>query len=259
LRKNSVKQMLGEGKTIVGTMISEFGSPEVMKILSSAGFDFVLIDTEHAPFSLETVNNLVRVGRAVGLTCIVRVPDTEYHLIARTLDAGAHGLMFPRIETREQLEAAVRASKFPPWGERGYGVRGIITDYQQATVEENIHFLNDDTVMVAQIEKRSAIDDIDNILSVKGVDIALIGPNDLSISLEVPGQLDHPSMREAIRRVIDACNSHGIASGTHVRDMKNLLYWRDQGMRVLTFSTEAGMLMASAKEAVARLRTEPFH
>jgi 2-dehydro-3-deoxyglucarate aldolase/4-hydroxy-2-oxoheptanedioate aldolase len=251
--------MIREGKTVVGTMISEFGSPELMKILSSAGFDFVFIDTEHAPFSLETVNNMVRVGRAVGLTCIVRVPDIEYHLIARTLDAGAHGLMFPRIETREQLELAVRASKFPPWGERGYGVRGIITEYQPTTVEENIRFLNDDTVVVAQIEKRSAIENIDNILSVKGVDIALIGPNDLSISLGVPGQLDHPSMREAIQKVVDACRSRGIASGTHVRDMKNLLYWRDQGMRVLTFSTEAGMLLASAKEAVSQLRTKSLH
>jgi 2-keto-3-deoxy-L-rhamnonate aldolase RhmA len=111
-------------------------------------------------------------------------------------------------------------------------------------------------MVVAQIEKKRAIDDINNILSVQGVDIALIGPNDLSISFGVPGQLDHPSMRESIHKVVDACKNHGTASGIHVRDMKNFLYWRDRDIRVLTFSTDAGTSMPSAKEGVSQIRAE---
>jgi len=254
MKKNRVKQALKEGKTVIGTMITEFRTPEIARMMAAAGFDFILIDTEHSSFTLETVVDIVRACRAADLVCLVRVPDAEYHLIARTLDAGADGLTIPRVETRQVVEQIIQAAKYPPWGVRGYGLRTIITNYEKAGVEDWIEWLNENTMIVIQIERKRAIENIDQLVSVRGVDAALIGPNDLSISLGVPGQLDHPKMVEAIQRLVDACNRHNIASGIHIGDMQKLLYWKERGMRMLTYSTDASMIMSAATEAVKELR-----
>jgi len=254
MRENKVKAALKAGKPVVGTMITEFRTPEIARILASSGFDFVFIDTEHAAFDLETVTDIIRVGRAVGLVCMVRVPDAEYHLIARALDIGAEGLLVPRVESKQQVESIVRWAKYPPMGVRGFGVRGIISDYRKAGVKEWIQELNENTMVVIQIEKKRAIESIDDLVSVDGIDAALIGPYDLSISLGVPGEFDSPILNEAIQNVVDACKKHGVASGTHVRDMESLLFWRDRGMRLLAYSSDVGLIMSSASDAVSRIR-----
>ncbi len=255
MSENRVKAALRAGKPIVGTMITEFRTPEIARILASSGFDFVFIDTEHAAFDLETVTDIIRAGRAVGLVCMVRVPDAEYHLIARALDIGAEGLLVPRVESKEQVESIVRWAKYPPMGVRGFGVRGIISDYRKAGVKEWIQELNENTVVVIQIEKKKAIECIDDLVSVNGVDAALIGPYDLSISLGVPGEFDSAILNEAIQKVVDACKRHRVASGTHVREMDSLLFWMDRGMRLLTFSSDVGLIMSSASDAVNRIKT----
>ena len=252
--KNKTKRMIREGKTVIGTMITEYGNPEMARMMAAAGFDFIFVDTEHGNFTLETVSNIIRAGKAAGLTCLVRVTDAEYSLIARTLDAGAQGLMIPRVETRETVEKVVRAAKYPPWGERGYAPRSIVTDFETIQVKELVAEQNEDTMIILQIEKKDAIERIDELISVKGVDAALIGPNDLSISLGVPGEDDNQVVMDAIQRVVEACKKQGIASGTHVRDMKRLLYWKERGMSMLTYSTDANMLMSAASSSVRELR-----
>lgn len=254
MKENNIKRALREGKTVLGTMVVEFTSPEVARMLKAAGFDYIFIDTEHGAFNHESVTNIIRAGRSVDLTCIVRVPDNAYHLIARTLDLGAHGIMVPRTETKEQVENIIRAAKYPPWGARGFGVRPIITDYERSSIPDQIEHLNEDTIVITQIETGQAVDDIDDLLSVKGVDVALIGPNDLSISLGVPGEHMHASMIEAIQKVVDACANKGIASGIHVRDMSVLQFWMERGMTFITCDTDVGLLISGAAQAVKKLR-----
>lgn len=254
MKANRVKRALREGKTVLGTMVVEFSAPEVARMLRAAGFDYIFIDTEHSPFNPESVTDIIRAGRSMDLTCLVRVPDNAYHLIARTLDLGAHGIMVPRTETRKQVEDIVQAVKYPPWGVRGFGVRPIHTDYEPGTVADQVEHLNEDTVVVIQIESQQAIDSIDELISVKGVDVALIGPNDLSISLGVPGEHEHPSMVEAIQKVVDSCAKRGVASGIHVRDMSVLQFWMERGMTFITYSTDVGLLTSAAAEAVTVLR-----
>lgn len=193
-------------------------------MMAAAGFDFIFIDTEHSSYNLDGVKDMIRVGKASNLTCLARVPDAEYHLIARTLDAGAQGIMVPRVETKQTVQRIIKAAKYPPWGERGYGPRSIITDYEQLPVKERVAELNQDTMVVVQIERKRAIDDIDNLLSVKGVDAAVIGPNDLSVSLGVPGKTNSEPMINAIQKVVDTCEKREIASCIHVRDMKTLMF-----------------------------------
>ncbi len=254
MKENKVRRALREGKTVLGTMVVEFTSPEVARMLAAAGFDYIFIDTEHGAFDHESVTNIIRAGRSMDLTCLVRVPDNAYHLIARTLDLGAHGIMVPRTETREQVENIIRAAKYPPWGSRGFGVRPIITDYELSPAADQIEHLNEDTIVIAQIESKRAIDDIEDLLSVNGVDVALIGPNDLSISLGVPGEHMHASMIEAIQKVVDTCAQKGIASGIHVRDMSVLQFWMERGMTFITCDTDVGLLISAAMQAVNTLR-----
>lgn len=251
-----IKQTLKEGKGVIGTMITEFGAPEIIRMMATSGFDFVFIDTEHSPFTLETVIDMIRVAKPLDLDVLVRVPDAEYHLIARTLDAGAQGVMVPRVESVEQVQRIVDAVKYPPLGQRGFGGRGILTDYKKMPLKERVEEFNKNTIIVLQIERKKAIDNIERLVSIKGVDVALIGPNDLSLSLGIPGEFTHPTMVESIQRVVDACEKFHIASGIHVGDMKTLLHWKDRGMKMLTYSTDAALMISATTEAVRLLKYE---
>jgi len=235
-------------------MVTEFGSPEVVRSLGAAGFDFVFIDTEHGPFNPETVVNLIRAARGAHVTPLVRVAEAEYSLIARTLDFGAQGVMVPRVETVSEVRRIVAASRYPPVGKRGYGVRPVIHDYEKYTVEGIVRKLNEDTMVVLQIERRAAINRIESMVSVPGVNAVLMGPNDLSVDLGVPGREEDPSMIKATQRVLDACSKAGVACGTHTRNLKNLLYWQKKGMRLLTYSTDLDLMRDGADTALKSLR-----
>lgn len=254
MKKNKVKQALAKGETVVGTMITETRTPEVARLLAASGFDFIFVDMEHSAYSLENLTEIVRTGKAVGLTCLARIADPQYHLVARTLDCGAQGLLIPRVETRETVEDVVRFAKYPPWGERGFGIRSVVGDYEKVSIRDRIEEQNEDTMVIPQIERVKAIENIEELVSVKGVDVALIGPQDLSISLGIPGEHKHQKIIDAIGKVVEACKKHGVASGIHTPNMEDLLYWRDRGMTMLTYSTEAALTQSAALQAVAEIR-----
>ncbi|HID94979.1 MAG TPA: aldolase [Candidatus Latescibacteria bacterium] len=254
MKRNKVKDILQRGGTAIGTMVTEFRSPEIGRLLAAAGFDFMVVDTEHSPHHLETLNDIMRGAKATEICPIVRVPDAEYHLMARTLDIGAQGLMIPRVETKGTMERIIRSTKYPPLGFKGYGVRPIHTDYEKIPLKELIQRLNEESLIVVQIESKKAIEEIDDLLSVKGVDVAVIGPNDLSISLGIPGETNHPLMTEYIERMVEGCRNRGVVSGIHLRDTESLRRWEEKGMRFLIYSSDSRMLMSRASEAVRGLR-----
>jgi 2-keto-3-deoxy-L-rhamnonate aldolase RhmA len=252
--ENRVKRALKEGKTVIGTMVTELRVPEVARIIKAAGFDFMFIDTEHSSIGYETLAEIVRMGRGIELSSIVRVTDDEYHLIARVLDIGAQGIMVPRVESPERVRRVVSYVKFPPLGVRGFGSSATQTDYKKVSIKELVKILNQETMIVTQIERKQAIEHIEEIVSIEGVDAALIGPNDLSISLGVPGETTSLVVRNAIQKVVDACKKYGKVSGIHTRNLQELLYWRDKGMRLLVYSTDTGLLIEAAKSVLAKLR-----
>src|SRR5437868_8522071 len=131
MRENTVKQALVEGKLQLGTGFGQLRSPEVARILAAAGFTWAFIDTEHGGFDLETVQDICRTSVMVGLSPIVRVSDLQYSLVARSLDCGAQGIIFPRVESPELLERAVSWTKFPPVGVRGYGLTPLQLDHEK--------------------------------------------------------------------------------------------------------------------------------
>jgi len=217
MQTNKVKLALADGKVQLGTNFGNIRSQDVVRILAAAGFDWAFIDTEHGGFGFETVQDICRIALYCGLAPIVRVTEMQYALVARSLDIGAQGIIFPRVESPELLETAVSWTKFPPAGIRGYGLTPIHVDHAKATMPEIIEHLNANTLVVLQIETQRGVEMRDELLSVKGIDAVMIGPADLSISLGVPGEFQHPKMVEAMEQIRDSCIAHGVAPGTHVR------------------------------------------
>src|SRR3981081_2482054 len=209
MRINTVKQALAEGKLQLGTGFGQLRSPEVAQILAAAGVHWAFIDTEHGGFDLETVQDICRTSVMVGLSPIVRVADLQYSLIARSLDCGAQGVIFPRVESAELLERAISWAKFPPAGRLGYGLGATQVDYEKVDIPQVIEHMNANTMVVMQIETRRALDMREELLAVPGSDAGMGGPAVLSISLGVPGEFQHPKMVEAIQAIRDPCLRRG--------------------------------------------------
>ncbi len=253
MHSNRVKQALAQGKLQVGTSFAQLASPEIARILAAAGFDWAFIDTEHGWFNIETVREVCYASVRAGLCPIVRVVSLEYGLIARALDCGAQGVMFPRVESVEVLERAVSWTKFPPAGLRGCGLNAAHIDYAKASIAEVVEHGNANTMVVLQIETKRAVEMRDELLSVKGIDAVMVGPVDLSISLGVPGEFQHPKMVEAMEQIRDSCIAHGVAPGTQTRTLPLAKFWKERGMRFLGCSSEVGMLLEKASEIAGLL------
>jgi 2-dehydro-3-deoxyglucarate aldolase/4-hydroxy-2-oxoheptanedioate aldolase len=254
MKPNLVKQALKEGRLQLGTGFWQLRSPEVARILAAAGFQWAFVDTEHGGFDLESVQDICRVANLAGLCPIVRVADLQYPLVSRALDCGAQGVIFPRVESVEVLEKAVSWTKFPPVGIRGYGLTIQQVNYENVTMPQIMEHVNENTLVVMQIETKRALDMREELLSVPGVDAVMIGPADLSISLGVPGDFQHPKMVEAMEAIRDTCLRRGVAPGTQTRSVPLAKFWKERGMTFLGCSNETAMLLDRATELVSNLK-----
>jgi 2-dehydro-3-deoxyglucarate aldolase/4-hydroxy-2-oxoheptanedioate aldolase len=251
---NRLRSRLAEGRLAVGTMIAEIRQPAVIQALFNAGFDWAIIDNEHGVFSNETIAELSRVGRWIGLTPIVRVSALTYELITQALDGGAQGVMLPRVTSPEDVAHAIAAVKYPPMGRRGSALGRGHTEFKGGDVAQMMADSNRETFVVVQIETREAVQRVDEILAVPGVDAALIGPNDLSIALGVTGQMRDPVLVAAIEKTMAACAKHGVVPAIHTNDVALTAEWGRRGMRMVSISSEMGFLQKAAKEAVDAIR-----
>ncbi|MDP7619991.1 MAG: aldolase/citrate lyase family protein [Dehalococcoidia bacterium] len=255
MRRNSLKRRLLDGETVIGTMVQEVTNPSIAQVLHSVGFDFFMIDMEHGLFSLETAAQILRVGRILDMCPLVRVRSPEYHLIAAPLDHGAMGIMLPRVESRGEVETLVEAVKYPPIGKRGCSSDAPHSEYRFGQLAEFLETNNEDTLVIAQIERREAVDRIDEVLSTPGVDVALIGSEDLSVSLGVPGETQSAPVVEAIEKVIAAAERNDVVSAIHLGSVESLETWAAKGMRMLMYGSDLQFLMESSTEGLNRLRT----
>ncbi len=250
---NHTRERLAKGETVFGCSLQVYRSAEIPRAFAAAGFDYVFIDMEHGSYNLETVQDMIAASNGAGITPIVRVAELLYSLVARLLDAGALGIILPRVEDPKLLEEAISWMRFPPVGKRGYGVNPTMASYEAHSFAEIIEHQNRNTVSVVQFETRVAMDRADELLSIKGVDIAMVGPADLSISLGVPGDFENPLMISTIQGLIEKCNRHGVVPGIQTRSVAMAKTWAERGMRFVGAGAEHGLLLEKAKEAVALL------
>ena len=255
MRANLTRERLAKGETVFGCGLQVYRSPEICRAFAAAGFDYVFIDLEHGTFDLETVQDMIKVAIDNGITPIVRVAEMLYSLICRLLDAGAQGIILPRVEDPKLLEQAISWMRFPPVGIRGYGINPTMIGYESRSFPEIIEHLNLNTVSVVQFETVQALERADELLSVPGLDIMMVGPADLSIYLGVPGQMDHPRLISAIDKLIEQCVAHNVVPGIQTRSTDMAKFWAERGMRFVGAGAEHGLLLEKAKEAVGTLRS----
>jgi len=242
------------GECVYGTMIRQARDPGAPAIFAAAGYDFVFIDMEHGNYSMETVADLIRGAKSVGIAPIIRVPHLETFFTSRVLDAGAEGIMVPMTSTKEQAERIVRYGRYTPLGQRGFGTQSGMTDYKPLKAVEFMKEANENTLVVAQIETREAIENIDAILGIEGIDAGLIGPNDLSISLGIPDQMNSEILTKAIEKVVASAKKKGKASGIHIGNIEAIRKWRAKGMTVLAYSTDIGFMYNASKSSLEELK-----
>ena len=219
-------------------------------MFAAAGLDWIFIDTEHGAFTPETIQDLVRSAVSSSITPIVRVADFQYSLVARALDMGAQGIILPRVESPEVLAEAISWAKFPPEGRRGFGLGPPQTGYAAASFDEITTHANENTMVVFQIESKAALDRAEELISTPGVDAVMIGPADLSISLGVAGRLEHPTLVDAVMKVIELCEKHGRSPSIQVRDPALAKTWIERGMKLVGCG-QAQMILWGAVRAMA--------
>jgi 2-keto-3-deoxy-L-rhamnonate aldolase RhmA len=253
MQPNRVKAALREGRAVAGPIVSEARSVGTIKLLAREGYDFLFLDMEHAMFGWETMLTLVQTALLCDVCPLVRVTDLSYPLVARALDTGAQGIIIPRVDNREQVDAAVSYAKYPPLGRRGAGGDARAA-YQRLDAGTIVERANAETMVVVQVESREGLKNLDGIAAVPGLDVVCVGPQDLSISLGIPGEFGHPQFVEALRGLTQTCARHGVATGMVEREATNQKRWYDLGMRFLVTGADGYFIAKGAAEAVATVR-----
>lgn len=257
MKSKQIKATLRQGEVLIGTFVMEFGVPSISTILASAGADFIIIDMEHTVFTIETVGRIIRAARGSDLPSIVRVPAIERHFISRALDAGASGLMIPRVQSRDDVANIVAWAKYPPEGDRGVAFGIAHTDYGDFRKLDGVkytHQANAEILIVGQIETAKAVENIDDIFSSGGLDAILIGPYDLSTSLGVSGQLDHPLVVNSIEKIIAKAKEHHIVLGSYVNDFESGKRWVDAGVQLIACGNDAFLITCRFAEESQKFR-----
>jgi len=249
MKKNNLKKDLQEGKIVFGPFM-KFTDPAAVEVMGFAGFNFVIIDEEHGPISLESAQNMVRAAESVNITPVIRVGNNEEALILRALDIGAQGIEIPQINSKSDAIKAVKSVKYSPQGERGVCRYVRAANYSSMDKFEYFKSANKETMIIAHIEGVEGINNLDEILSVPGIDVIFIGPYDLSQSLGLSGQLDHPLVLEKMKEVVYKCKKNKIAVGTFVDDVDTAKIWISMGVQYISYAVDTGILYQASKSIV---------
>lgn len=249
---NLFKERLRQGKPLIGTLLT-LGLPAVGEMISRCGFDWLWIDLEHAPLSLEQTQHIIQ-AKADQCAALVRIPANDDVWIKRVLDLGADGIIVPQVKTAEEAQRAVVASKYPPAGVRSVGIaraHGFGMDFATYVREANERI-----AVVLQVEHAEGASNIESILQVPGVDAIVIGPYDLSGSFGKLGQILDPEVQGAIETVRKACGKHGIPVGIFALQCEQGKSYLKQGYQLLALGIDAHYLWTAAKVALDSVQQE---
>jgi len=250
IMKNRIKEMLAAGKPVMGTFIT-LNSPDLVEIAGIAGFDFVIIDAEHGPMDPESLQNLLRGAELRGATPVVRIPETSDTWILKTLDVGAQGIQLPQVNSAEQAARIVRGAKYFPLGNRGVALPRS-SSYGLIPLDRAFEEANRETLIVTHCENVLGLKALPEIAAVEGVDVLFVGPYDLSQSLGIPGQIDHPDMKSAIAQVLSVARNAGKPTGIFVTSPEEALRRLDEGFLYIAWSVD-GLIFGDACRTALRI------
>jgi 2-keto-3-deoxy-L-rhamnonate aldolase RhmA len=254
IAENPVKKALKEGKVVIGATVTA-ANPDVAATLAGAGFDFLWIEMEHSPLTLETVRSMILATRGMKAMPFTRVPVNEPWMAKRVLDIGSLGVVFPFTSTRELAEQAVKSCKYPPQGIRGFGAAMAASRWGMSG-SDYAKFANENVLVVVIIEQKQAVDNIEQIASVPGVDVLFIGVNDLSFSLGVGGKTNDPIVEEAVNKVLAAGKKYNIPVGYPAGNPVEINKRIAQGFRFFQASSDLGMMAAGARDVLSKIQRD---
>lgn len=244
------RDRLHAGEVLTGIVVT-LTSPQASEVLALAGYDWLWIDMEHGPLDLATAQSLI-MGAGADCTPVVRVPANDPVWLKRVLELGPAGVIVPHVDSVAEAEAAVRACHYPPRGDRSVGI-GRAQDYGLG-LADYLATAHERVCVMPQIEHVDAVEDIDAILAVEGVDCAVVGPFDLSMSMGHPGEFDHPEVVSAIRCVAQACGRAGKPAGLFAGTIDFARKWRDEGFSVFALGADVALLAGAAAAQLADFR-----
>lgn len=250
MRRNFVKGKLKEGKTSIGTWIG-IGHPDIPDVLGNLGFDWFIFDTEHNPLEIETIQHLIQAMGTSPTLPMVRVAWNDIVMIKRALDIGAYGVMIPWVNTKEEAENAVKYCHYPQSG----GLRG--TGPRRANNygfdREYFELIDEELLIAVQIETEKAINNLEDICSVDGIDVVYIGPADLSMSLGIYEQFNHPKFIKSLETVLDKAKAAGVTPGIHC-GIENINQYIEKGFRFNSLTGDAWLLIHGAVSAIKGIK-----
>ena len=252
MKKSIVKHKLKNGEPVLVNKICFFNT-DLVEMMGLMGFDCLWICNEHAAIDGSLLKEMIRAARRCNMDCVIRTGERSHDDFICFLEMGANGLMIPHLRNAEHAEEIVRRSKFPPIGERGIDGVSADADFGLQAGDEYIKQANDQTFIVVQIEDESALDNIESIARVEGIDVLFVGPADLSLSMGIPNQVKHPKILEVIKRVVRASEGTSAVCGTSYIDHEHGKKLMNMGVKFFTGTSDSSILrtgFANFREAV---------
>ncbi len=247
---HNFRQRLLAGETLIGTMLT-LPAPEIAEMMAAIGFDWLFLDAEHSALSTHAIQQLMQ-GAGAATPCVVRVAVNDVVAIKKALDIGAAGIIVPQVNTAVQAQAAVHHAKYAPEGTRGVGIgraQGYGLDFSGYVARAN-----EETAVIIQAEHIEAVQNIQSIVQVVGVDAVFVGPYDLSASMGLTGQVTHPDVVAAIQQVTDACHAAGMRLGIFGMSATAVAPYIDQGYTFITAGIDTALLGQAAKLLLSAIR-----
>ncbi len=245
---NRVRERLNAGELCLGMGLRQARTVDIGRILAACGYDFAFLDMEHNTMGIDTAAQIAVACHDAGVTPLVRVPGYEHYLATRLLDAGAMGIVFPHVDTAEHARQLVASCKYPPVGHRSLGGPMAQLGFRPYSRAESSAAVNRETVLVMMLETPEAIENADAIAAVPGVDVLLIGTNDLTLEMGIPGKYDEPAVMRAYQTVVAACKKHGKHPGMGgIYDHPTMEKYVNAGARFILCGSDVSFLMAAGQ------------
>ncbi len=244
-------QRLKAGEVLFGATVVEYLRPSLVKTFHNAGFDYIFIENEHALFSQERLSDFILCARDHDLPVVIKTGDLERAATARLLEAGALGIQLPRTECLHDLEQLRSFMKYPPLGTRasatGYGNSSYVKPTNKRQWYDQ---MNEETFLVAHIETRRGVENIEEIVSLPGLDICLVGTSDLSLDYGRPGDYTSDEFRSLVQQVFDASSKQGVTCGIPASDHDSVKYWIEHGVQFFECASELDLIRAGASTTI---------
>lgn len=253
-----LRRRVKAGELLVFAQVVDNRSGMAIEVFQEAGYDVISIDREHTALDDETIQQHIRLCRALNIPVMVRVNTDSYEELNRTLDQAPDSVIVPRVRSRAQVDQYIRTIMYPPVGIRGLAGYGcpVAKYHGWPTRREHVETVNDSLMVAIQIETKEALDNVDAIVSHPRLDMVIIGNDDLSLSLGIPGDTQSQMYQDAVMTIIAACQQQGVAPGIPCADAASARFWIERGMRAIWYGNDVGLLWAAASQKIRDFRAE---